>query len=247
MTNTITQDWTITEIEALTEKQVQEWATDAEMIKEHTVYFVDFPGFFGYSALVFKNGHHVYHANDYALHHDCTKTTDELKAMYVEKMNNTLFTEAELSEPLKSYKEYRNKEHYLHNYYAMRVDHISVFCSGKYKQKISKMYFDPVGLCYVHDKDFVNQHVKLLEQLKNAEAATTNNFEYQKSAFLYEMYNFEYGINHQADYDVLSAFGKVGWHDSLEECFDELDFTDVQRKAYMAARKEYFENTKEWD
>lgn len=70
-----------------------------------------------------------------------------------------------------------------------------------------------------------------------------DNFEYWKSAFKYEMANHEYAINWQADWDTLSAFGNIQYHghdeNEVEQYFDELHFTETQRKAYWAARREY--------
>ena len=73
--------------------------------------------------------------------------------------------------------------------------------------------------------------------------AMGDNFEYWKSAFKYEMANHEYAINWQADWDTLSAFGNIQYHghdeNEVEQYFDELHFTETQRKAYWAARREY--------
>ena len=60
------KNYTIKEIEALTQEQAAAMAEETAEIKEHTVYFVDFGGYFGYSALVYVDGMHIYHANEYA-------------------------------------------------------------------------------------------------------------------------------------------------------------------------------------
>ena len=60
---------TIREIESIDQATASAMAQGHEIIKDHDVYFVDFGGYFGYSALVFAEGRHIYHANDYALHH----------------------------------------------------------------------------------------------------------------------------------------------------------------------------------
>lgn len=67
--NKNTKKLTITDIEKLTENQVKEIADETMVIKEHNIYFVDLEGYYGYSCLVFKNGHHIHYANDYELHH----------------------------------------------------------------------------------------------------------------------------------------------------------------------------------
>lgn len=54
MKNTATKEYTIRDIEALTETQAAAMAIESVTVKGHQVYFVDFGGCFGYSALVFR-------------------------------------------------------------------------------------------------------------------------------------------------------------------------------------------------
>lgn len=56
-------------------------AEEVETIKDHTVYFVDFGGYFGFSACVCAEGQHIRYANDYELHHK-GKSRDELREIY---------------------------------------------------------------------------------------------------------------------------------------------------------------------
>ena len=49
MTNTATKEYTIRDIEALTEEQAAAMAIETASVKGHQVYFVDFGGYFGYS------------------------------------------------------------------------------------------------------------------------------------------------------------------------------------------------------
>ena len=239
-------EWDIHRIEALSEHEAQTMALDTEAIKAHSVYFVDFGGYFGYSCLVFRNGHHIYYANDYELHHS-GKSHAELKQLYIEKLERNLFLDEELGQPLHDYDEYCRKHYFLQNYYVMQTDYVSVFriCQTEkeekaYKRKIAKLHYNPVSFAYMEDEDFIRKHVMLSTELQKAKAATKTDYEYQKNAFLYEMYNHEYGINWEADHDTLSAFGRVDWHDDLDSYFKELDFNDIKRQAYMDARKEYY-------
>ena len=249
--------WSISNIESITEEEARAMAVETMEIKEHNVYFVDFEDAFGYSCLVFKNGHHIYFANDYKLHHTGVDTIEELKRVYIEKMNGILFTEAEIAEPLRDYDEYRRKNYYLHNYYGLQVDSVSAIhinpteeFMAAFREQTKEMFYNPVSFSYMSDPDFVEHHMKLLVLLQKAYKAASGDYEYLKSAFLYEMYNHEYGINWQADYDVLSCFGDVQYHgestEALEEYFAELNFTDKQRKAYMDARSQYFKKTNCW-
>ena len=85
---------TISEIQSLDENSVKAMAKEAIEIKGHMVYFVDLGENFGYSALVFSDGRHIYHANDYALHHEGMKDdAQSLRDRYVKTMNEKLFTE----------------------------------------------------------------------------------------------------------------------------------------------------------
>ena len=259
MTYTITRsEWTISDIERIDEDRAILIAEEKIIVKDHDVYFVDFGGYFGYSALVFKNGHHIYYANDYELHH-AGKTRAELREWYINGLNNKLFTEEEISTPLTDYDEYSRKEYFLHNYYGMREDYISMFHifhndeeEKEFSEKTASMVFNPVCFCYHHDADFVQHCVDLFAKLEAAKEDTVNNFEYQKNAFFREMCNHEYGINWQADYDTLSAFGRIEWRgedgNSLAKWFDDLGFNDIQRKAYAAARREYYREAEknEW-
>lgn len=61
------------------------------------------------------------------------------------------------------------------------------------------------------------------------------------------MYNHEYGINWQADYDTLSAFGNIQYHeDDLSAYFEELNFTETQKRAYLDAKKQYFKESEQY-
>ena len=248
------KNWNIKEIRSLTETEVKEIALETMQIKEHTIYFVDFEDGFGYSCLVFNNNHYIYYANDYQLHHESVETQEELRQLYIDKMNNILFTESEIAEPLKNYDEYTRKSRFLHNYYGMRVDSVSIFKinpteeeNEAFREQTKDMTYNPVCFAYMLDADFVKHHIELFESLENAMKNTSNDYEYLKKAYLYEMYNHEYGINWQADYDTLSAFGNIEYHGedeaALEKYFEELKFNDVQKKAYRDAINQYYKET----
>lgn len=252
-------EYTITDIEKLTETEVQEIALEAMEIKGFNVYFVNLAGRFGYSCLVFKNNHHIRYADDYQLHHEYTvkeQGVEALRDMYIKSLNHKLYTEEEIKEPLKDYDEYSAKAYFLHNYYGMQVDHISMFfnnnseeAANAYRESIKGKTFNPIAFAYMDDVEFIKHHIELYKELEKVREDTDENYEYQKYAFLQEMYNHEYGINWQADYDTLSAFGHVEWHgendDALEKYFDELKFNDIQKKAYRDARTEYYQKNQE--
>lgn len=247
MKNTATKEYTIRDIEVLTEAQAAEIAIESATVKGHQVYFVDFGGYFGYSALVFADGHHIKYANDYELHHK-DKNRDELRKFYLNSLNKKLFTADEM-ETVTNYQDKQAKEYYIRNYYGMRRDYISMFFCGsdkeweKLRKKTENMIFSPVFMAYYDkkDADFVKRGKKLLSTLEKAEPKN-DNAEYWQSAFLREMFNHEYGINWQADFDVCSCFGdcsSVRDYEDIKELFAACKFSDVQRSAYMAARCEY--------
>lgn len=241
------KEYTIRDIEALTEAQAEEMAIEATEIKGHQIYFVDFGGYFGYSALVFADGHHIKYVNDYELHHK-DKSRDELREFYLYSLNRKLFTADEM-ETVIDYQDKQAKEYYIRNYYGLRRDHIPMFFCGpdkereKLRKKTENMIFSPVFMAYYDkkDADFVKHGKGLLFTLKKAEPKK-DNAEYWKSAFLREMFNHEYGINWQADFDVCSCFencSSVANIDDLNALFDACNFSDLQWAAYMAARREY--------
>lgn len=246
------KEWTIKEIEAASEKVIANMAEEKMNVKEHDVYLVDFKGYFGYSAVVFKNGKHIRFANDYQLHHT-GRDKDWLRDWYVKTMNHKLYTEDEM-ETVIDYDDFTAKENYLRNYYPLQRTYISMWFIGDEKERekrckaTEKMFFDPVSYAYFYDKDFVLHHQKLFNTLCEARDKNNENLEYWIKAFKHEMYNHEYGIAWDGDTNVLSAFGNVpykrgGWN--LSDLMDEMGFNSVQKAAYGVARKRYYEEMKE--
>lgn len=156
MKNTATKEYTIRDIEALTEEQAAAMAIETASVKGHQVYFVDFGGYFGYSVLVFADGHHIKYANDYELHHK-DKSRDELQEFYLSSLSRKLFTADEM-ETVSDYQDKQAKEYYIRNYYGLRRDHISMFFCGpdkereKLRRKTEKMIFSPVFLAFYDKK-----------------------------------------------------------------------------------------------
>lgn len=249
-------EWNIKMIEGICESTAKTLAEEKMEIKGHDIYFVDFGGYFGYSMLVYLNGEYIHYANDYELHHAYIvkeKGKAGLREYFIEQAKRKLFTEEEFAEPIKTYDEYNAKRYYIHNYYPMQKVRESIFAINPtdeekraFKERTKDWTYNPVGFCYMPDAEFVARNVELAEQLEKAKEDTLNNFDYWKSAFLYEMYNHEYGINWEADYSTLSAFGNIGWHeDDIATYFKELGFNETQKAAYRAARAQYWENEKE--
>lgn len=171
----MTKNYTINEIENMNEKEAKKLANECINIKEHFVYLIDFGGYFGYSACVFKNGRHITNANLYELHYP-EKTHDQLRKMYVDKLNRILFTEDEL-DSVKDYADYSAKDHYLRNYYPQQFDQLTMFCiNGEYsdpedvKKKRSGKYKYPSLTCFAYfkDEEIVEKLLQLQLRLQNA-------------------------------------------------------------------------------
>lgn len=246
------KEYLIKDIEALTEPEAAELAEETMDVKGFSIYFINFQGCFGYSYTVFKDGHHVNHANDYELHH--SGIVDEegregLREYYIKQLNAKLFTEEELVGPVKSYDDYQRKDYFLRNLYAQFRDYVSRFAiittqeeEEAYKDSIAGKIYDPVCFAYFDpsEREFVEHHKDLLAQLEASKNKTLDNYEYWREAFLFEMYNHEYTIALDGDYSTLTAFGNITPYDGnpLKKWFDELGFTETQRRAYYDAAAE---------
>ena len=207
----------ITEIENLTYEEAKNYALEEITIKDHDCFFIDFDGYFRYSILVFKNGKHIYHANDYELHHRWLvkeKSRDALKEYYIKEMNGKLYTDVEMMEEPTSYDEYEKKNHFLRNYHIMRYDHESIFFIGtdaereERKKRIERNYpyYNPVSFCYVAEPEIINIQKKYLEILQNAYERLQNNLEVFREMVRKELANHEVCIT--CDYtDALNALG----------------------------------------
>ena len=64
--------------------------------------------------------------------------------------------------------------------------------------------------------------------------------EFAKEAFTYEMYNHEYPINWQGDWDVVSCFGNVEYEEgkSGEAYLRDLEYPEETIQIYSKARRE---------
>ena len=240
--------WTYDEIKQLSEKEADMLSIEKLDIKGFSVYLVDFGGYYGYSALVYGNGRHIYHVDDFELHHK-GKTRSELRALFIEKLSGKLFTEEEIAAPLKDYNEYTAKDYFIRNYWPMQFESISIFhcCKNDEERKaildkVKDWHKSRLCMCWFKDLCNSNKAFELWLMLERAQVALKDNLEYWKNAFMYEMNNHEYGINWQADYDTLSAFGRIDYTEAdneIEDYFNQLDFNETQRRAYIAALREY--------
>ena len=206
---------TIREIERITFAEAQNMAIATTEIKEHDCFFVELGEHFGYSVLIFKNGRHIYHANDYELHnsHIVTKKGKEaLKRYYIKSLSKKLFTNAELLEPIGSYEEYNRKDYFLRNYWIMRYDYISAFAITEEDQnaieegKKSHPFFNSMSFCYVANKEIIDEESKYFEHLQKEYEKLSNDLDSFREIIATELANHEACVT--CDYtDALSAMG----------------------------------------
>lgn len=227
MSTTDIRTFKINDIESLTFNQAAEIALEHIDIKEYDIFFVDFEESFGFSALVFKNEKHIYYVNDYELHHSYIvkeKGKQALKDYYIQRLKNKLFTEAELMDTVKSYADFRNKSNYLHNYWIMQFDYLSIFGIGEKarkefeeKRKIYKC-FCPSCFCYVKKNEVVKRANEILEHLHTEFDKIKSNDEMFREMIGTELANHETCIT----CDYASALEALGLK------FDEL--TETQQR-----------------
>ena len=188
----------IYKIESLTEEQAEILALEKTVIKDHTVYFVDFGGYFGYSALVFRRNRHIYYANDYELHHRNLESKDELKAWYIKSLNGKLFTYDEVMGEAKDYDELSRKRYFTHNYFRMVYDTISPF-DEKVKTRPDDMPFCWACFCYTYDKELLELSKKMTNHLDEEEKRIDNSPAQFRKKIRYELANHEAGLT--GDYE----------------------------------------------
>ena len=63
------KNYTIKDIESMSAADLASFAEEVETIQGHTVYYIDFGGYFGFSACVPADVQHIKYANAYELHH----------------------------------------------------------------------------------------------------------------------------------------------------------------------------------
>lgn len=206
---------TITQIEQLTYEEALKISVETMEIKEHQIVFANCGEYFKYSALVFKDGKHIYHANDYELHHGYIvkeEGIDALRQWYIDTLNNKLFTDSELLEECRSYSEYEKKCHFVRNYYIMQYDYRTAWAFGREqneeleKEKKNYKFFNPVSFCYVNDESIAERQAQFLNHLEREYEKLKNSIEVFREMVSAELANHEACIT--CDYtEALSALG----------------------------------------
>lgn len=242
------ENYNITDIENLKEEEAKAMTSDTEIIKGFNVYFIDFEGYFKYSAIVYGNGRQIRHANRYELHFTSYNGDKEkLRALYIKQLKKMLYTEKELLKPVKNYDDYEKKRYFLCNYYPLQFDYISIFFIGSdeerasLQEKTKNMFYSAPALAYFNDAETVEKIDKLYIKLQEEREKVQTSYNYMYTAFLHELWNHEYIINWQGDWDVFSCFGRVKYADNKgpADYMNELNFNDDQKRAFYDARADY--------
>ena len=230
----------INEIERLTYEEAKKISIEEMEIKEHQILFVEINGGFGYSVLVFKDGKHIYYANDYELHHGYMvreEGKEALRQWYIDTLNNKLYTDSELMQDVKSYYEYEKKSYFLRNYYIMRYDYVTAFYIGaEQKKEIEKEkknfpFFNPVSFCYVNDESIISTQTAILNHLESEYAKLKESIEFFREMVSSQLSNHEAGYTGSYS-DALEALGLS---------YDKL--TDEQKKVVKEELNKQIEST----
>lgn len=193
------------------------------VINDHDVFLIDLSGYFGYSALVFKNKKHLYYADDFQLHHkyyypndnyeERTEHTPEtLKTLYIEYLSNKIFSEEQTTSAT-SYNEYRAKEYYLRNYWIQQFDYKSAFViSGTKEEKQlekeikSYKFFNNISYCYMKEAEPIERQKQLINSLQSNYNAIMTDPEKFRKAISFELSNHEACITMEYR-DAVNALG----------------------------------------
>ena len=229
-------NWTISDIRDITYGQAQLIALETMEIKTHDIFFVDFGGGFGYSVLVFRNGKHIYYANDYELHHQYKSEREGKEALrkyYIDTISNKLFTDEELLQCVASYDEYKRKDHFLRNYWSMQFDSLSIFGIGDKAQKEfdeakpNFPFYNPVSFCYVANEEIVKKSKMFLAHLEKEYTELKTNDGAFRDMIRYELVNHEACIT--CDYtDALDTLGMV--FEELTEERQDIVISELNRQ-----------------
>lgn len=201
--------------EKITYTEAKKMAMEKITIKDHECFFVQFKNEFGYSILVFKDKKHIYHADDFELHHSglvTQKGITALREFYIQEMDKKLFTDKELFEELVSYDEYKRKDSFLRNLWIQRHDTVSIFAISKEDVEKRDMgikthpYYNNICFCYVADEVIVNFAQKVSAHLEAEKERLIHNEKTFRNMIAYELRNHEAGYTCSAN-DTLEAVG----------------------------------------
>lgn len=237
---------THTEIDGMTASEIKKLAEETVNVKGYDVNFVNIDGSFGYSAVFTYGDMHIRFADDFQLHHP-SMSRDELRTWYIDRANDKLFTDDELLAPCTDHQEIERRKAYIRDYYSTRRPYVSMFGDAPewWDECKDKWIFSWAGCAYYapEDKDFVERMEFLYNGIDKA-CDPLADYDSAFKAFKYEMYNHEYPINWQGDWDVINCFCKVDYKGDVSE-IDQTGWSDEIKKAYLDAAR-YVQKHGEW-
>lgn len=247
---------TIHEIEKWNEgkfRELYDGEYEVVLVKGFRCYLCDIGGNPKYSMIVFApNGNQVHYANEYELHYN-KKTHEQLREIFLKSARNSLFTEAELEQPLKSYFDYKARYRFITEYlpFCARYGYFScywVYSTEKQKQEHLEeqakwpVFCPPARAYFKKDDEAFADHIgELFIRLCQQKNDTADDYQYNYDMFYYELGNHEFHLSLDPDWSVLCDFGRIRRDPdaTLDDYFDDLGFTETQRKAYRDAVRQY--------
>lgn len=217
-------NWSIDDIRSITEEIALVMSDDHEKIKGHDCYFIDFGIGWGYTVLVFFNGHQIRFAGDSALHHH-GESRVELKEIYVKKLTEKLYTDEELASPIRSYSDLQNRENYLLDYYGDRENHVSFYhifneegMEEWYREETAGLYTSYITHAHYKSEEFCKKVQELWNGVEKAKEKLATDFDFWKNAFYHEFFNHEcmYGGRFT---EAAYATGCGTMNDTMKEAF----------------------------
>lgn len=203
----------ITEIEALSRVEVEKYAIEKICIKEFNIYLVDLGSYFGYSALVFKDSHHIYFANLYGAN-QIYDDHIQLREKYINSLNNMLFLDDELTSAT-SYDDHEKKANFIRNYMPQEYEYLTIFCIKNYqgedleKYKSGKYtYYSDIAFAYFKDTSYQDRAEPLIKKLRKSYTDIMEDLKEFKKAVKKELHNYEACITYEYD-TALGALGIV--------------------------------------
>lgn len=206
----------INEIQALLVEEVKAYSLEKLSIKGFDVYLIDLGKYFGYSALVFKDAHHIYHANLYELFYKYDNPTHgQLRERYINILNNKLFLDEELIS-VDNYHDYNRKTFFIRNYMSQEYDYLTAFCiNGKYSEKDLEKFksgkypnYSNIAFAYFKDNSYQDRAKPLINKLEKSYSDVMENIHIFKEAVKQALYNHEVCITYEFD-AALSSMGLV--------------------------------------
>lgn len=209
------ENLTWNQVENLTEEKAKEHSEEQIIIKGYNCYFINLPPHYNYSVLVYKNRHYI--TEDFELLHPSKKgNKEELKKLYIESLNQKLFTPEEIDTPIMTRQEEDKKSYFVMNYYKKQYDNLSLCYIGQEQKEELERKINDDGYKYgarmilsvfkteEERNDVVNVYNTFLKRQK--EYKKKDGLNYFREHIRSELFNHEYSYTMDPT-DALNALG----------------------------------------